>query len=93
MIDLGGRAGREPMKIEHPNFILGGIVAFLFAVFVYSHVVKPLQLANQICDLATAIDEECKNDQGACQRDKLPSFKKMLDACKGLTVDWGDDED
>jgi hypothetical protein len=80
------------MTLEYRHFILIGLFAFLFLMFFYTHVVRTLQISNHICELALSINDECKAEGGTCERDRLPSFKKMLDACEGLGVDWGDDD-
>jgi hypothetical protein len=80
------------MKFDSGHLLFGGILAFLFAAFVYAHVIKPLQLSIEICRLAQSINDECGTER-ACERDTVPSFKKMLDACAGIPVDLGGDDD
>lgn len=91
--ELLSRSDDRCMSINSRHVIFAGIILFLVVAFVYAHVIKPLQLNIRLCELAQSIDDECKADERACERDTMPSFKKMLDACEGLPVDWGGDDD
>lgn len=85
---------RAFMRFDSRHLLFGGILAFLFAAFVYTHVIKPLQLSIEICRLAQSINDECGAAERARERDTVPSFNKMLEACAGMPVEFGgDDED
>ena len=81
-MDKGPLLELPALQLYPRHFIIAGLILLFLYNLHQVEVVKPLRIADQVCTLAAALQEDCEGEENTCEKRTIAAFEKMANACK-----------